>query len=895
MRYVFTSLLFVLSTAVLAQKTIDNPLSPVIESPSQINAERTMQYRPDDGGFVCVNGKNRYTRALYGGYTDYRIETSDRPVFAIYKKGTCRNISMRVIYRGKSVPLDSTDYCRASYKDGMRTYQLSDCRWGKARLDVKIMALPDKEGAIWQFSAHGFDSHACIEAVVRKIKKPKLKRNGDLGMDAPDCFDADDTDRDASVTTLPLDKLCYMALNEREMSCLPESEGHRTFVSVEDYDKNLTHRIVFDTPDKYINTLGGALVLAADGVWDGQTWLHGAIGWRMPLAGWRAGFLGDVLGWNDRALSHFSAYAASQVTDVPPVIPSPSQDTTMNMARAVKKWGTQMYSNGYICRNPNNNHQMHHYDMNLNYMDELMWHFCYDADTTYMRRMWRTIKSHLAWEKRNFDADGDHLYDAYCCIWASDALYYNAGGVTHASAYNYRANRMAARIARLIGENPRPYDEEANAILAAMNSRLWLPKEGHWAEYVDAMGLKRTHNDAAVWSVYVPVDCGAATPEQAFLATGYVDERIPHFDVAPIGNNEIKDEQLFTVSTSDWMPYSWSINNVAPAEVMHTALSFFEAGRADEAFRMMKGNIIDQMYMGASPANFGQLSYYDAACGECYRDFGDVVGISARTLIQGLFGIVPDAIDGKCIIRPGFPEKWNHASVITPYLSYTYKRKGNKMSFVIHQKFHQKLKIIVRINKPNGEYEDYEGTQAASQTMEMVRECHQQNPRALVKKAGADSLETALYGLDEPALDRTFHQQNIDQLMNARVSDIFNNKYLSPRPQSTSLEIPVQGVGEWCHPLYKPEINDSVLRSLIHHDEYVVAGVPFRMLPAGNNIVFTSLWDNYPDSISVPLSGRYADAYLLLAGRVPTTCRRPLTMRWSLLRMRMALRIRFIL
>ena len=40
-------------------------------------------YRPEGRAFVCENGNNRYTRALYGGPTDYCIETSDRPVFAI--------------------------------------------------------------------------------------------------------------------------------------------------------------------------------------------------------------------------------------------------------------------------------------------------------------------------------------------------------------------------------------------------------------------------------------------------------------------------------------------------------------------------------------------------------------------------------------------------------------------------------------------------------------------------------------------------------------------------------------------------------------------------------------------------------------------------------------------
>ena len=115
--------------------------------------------------------------------------------------------------------------------------------------------------------------------------------------------------------------------------------------------------------------------MAADGIWDGEVWLHGAIGWRMPLSGWRAAYTGDVLGWHDRARTHFNAYAASQVTEVPNTLPHPAQDSALHLARSVKKWGTPQYSNGYICRNPHRNNQMHHYDMNLCCIDELLWHF----------------------------------------------------------------------------------------------------------------------------------------------------------------------------------------------------------------------------------------------------------------------------------------------------------------------------------------------------------------------------------------------------------------------------------------------------------------------------------------------------------------------------------------
>ncbi len=822
--------------------------------------ERKMNYEPEGRAFVCVNGTNRYTRALYGGYTDYRVETSDRPIFAVFKKGKHRNV--RFVVNG--VPVDSTDYCKAWYENACRSYLLRDKRLEKAGIEalrIAVVALQDEESALFRFESEGGSGSLDVRSLICDIANKKIRRNGDIGADPAGVFEpaADNAGLVVSGGTYSQDRrTAYVLVRLNKAEDVAFELANSLWGETMEYNTALAGRVSFDTPDPYINTLGSALTIAADGDWDGHTWLHGCIGWRMPLAGWRAGYLGDVLGWNDRARSHFDAYAKSQVTDVAPTIPHPSQDQELNLARAEKKWGTQMYSNGYICRNPEKNNQMHHYDMNLNYMDELLWHFCYNADTTYMRKMWPVIKSHLAWEKRNYDPDGDGLYDAYCCIWASDALYYSGGAVTHSSAYNYRGNRLAARIAEIIGEDAAPYHAEADRILKAMNDRLWLDGKGHWAEFEEAMGLKRKHESAALWSVYTPIDCGAGSPGQFWEATRYVDREIPHIKVTANGV-----DYGSTISTTDWLPYSWSINNVATAEVMHMALAYFEAGRAEAGYQLLMANIMDQMYLGVSPGNFGQLSFYDAARGECYRDFGDCIGISSRTLLQGLFGIVPDALNGRCIIRPGFPASWDSASVTTPYLSYKFRRQGDKDVYEITQNFARPLKIVLRQNTDRGAYVETEGSDELTQVITVKRNMLRRiyKPERVADK----NLSPTAYGLDEPAKGK-FRKVRMDDMMNASVTDIFANEYVSPRPKTTTLQIPVNGIGEWCHPKLMAEINDSVFRTLIRKDQFVVAGVPFRTLKKGRNIVFTSLWDNYPDSITVPLAGKATSAYLLMAG-----------------------------
>jgi hypothetical protein len=301
---------------------------------------------------------------------------------------------------------------------------------------------------------------------------------------------------------------------------------------------------------------------------------------------------------------------------------------------------------------------------------------------------------------------------------------------------------------------------------------------------------------------------------------------------------------------------------------MHTALAYFEAGRSDEGFRLIKANILDQMYCGASPGNFGQVSYYDAARGECYRDFGDCIGISSRTLIQGLFGVIPQALDGKCIIRPGFPAEWDSASITTPYIKYKYRRENGVDRYEITQNFRQPLKIILRQNLDNGEYRDIEGTNEQHQVMrvERIEFTTAFDGSADIVAMANHTLSTINTSLCEPDLAKPFQPQKIDRFFNSEVDDIFKNRYLSPRPQTTTLQIPVQGIGEWCHPQLMAEINDSVFRTLIQKGQFLMAGVPFHTPANGKNIIYTSLWDNYPDSVVISLKGRAERAYLLMAG-----------------------------
>jgi hypothetical protein len=103
------------------------------------------------------------------------------------------------------------------------------------------------------------------------------------------------------------------------------------------------------------------------------------------------------------------------------------------------------------------------------------------------------------------------------------------------------------------------------------------------------------------------------------------------------------------------------------------------------------------------PGNFHQLSFYDAIRGELYRDFADGVGMVARSLVEGLFGIQPDALNKRIVIKPGFPAAWNNASIQTPDISFDFERTVDKEIYTIKQNTykHLGLQLIIPALKDN--------------------------------------------------------------------------------------------------------------------------------------------------------------------------------------------------
>ena len=839
---------------------------------------RTVRYTPEGEDFVITNGARRFNRALYGTHTAFRVEAGDRPEFALYMPGMGGNLN---------IGLSHPHFVRARYRPGSMLYEIHDSSLGNATLHLTLLALADAEGLILRLTATGRQPTLHIRFGGASGKK--FSRDGDIGADPESSFDLDpDNCRDNKYsisnntfrltynnsktlegvfptgtrlttdaapilnTELTVRDTTYILIRNPASATTPTpayTDLPETFAAAESAREQLTARVQLKTPDAWLNTMGGALAVAADAIWEAPSYLHGAVAWRQRLPAWRGPYVADPLGWHDRAREHFSSYALSQMTSPAdgPII----ADTALHLARQLEKIGTALFSSGYICRNPNGDIRPHHYDMNLVFIDQLLTHFYWTGDTAYVKKMWPVLQRHLAWEKRNFDADGDGLYDAYCCIWASDALEYGGGGVTHSSAYNYRANKLAADLATLIGEDPTPYRTEAAHILKAINTKLWLPEKGSWAEYIDWGPNPNVHPAAGVWTIYHAIDSHVGDDSQNGQALHYIDTEIPHIPIRAAG---LDDTTLYTISTTNWQPYTWSLNNVALAESLHTALAYWQGNRPDEAFRLWKGSLIESMYLGASPGNFQQLSSYDAVRGELYRDFGDPIGMAARSLVEGLFGIDPDALHDTLTITPGWPANWDEASLHIPDIDVDFVRKGNMDEYTITPRFSHPMNLVLRVGK------NVINRQAAAAWHISVLAA----PRGVEGSVGVTGQPSTGRIAVMAKSTGTPYPVDLSKYFNDSLTNIFKPRYLSPRPATPTLQIPTQGIGNWCYPLVTANIDDAGLRTAggITTPNHI----PLKTPHTGRNIIFTSRWDNFPDSVEIPLTGHANQAVFLLAG-----------------------------
>ena len=115
---------------------------------------------------------------------------------------------------------------------------------------------------------------------------------------------------------------------------------------------------------------------------------------------------------------------------------------------------------------------------------------------------------------------------------------------------------------------------------------------------------------------------------------------------------------------------------------------------------------------------------------------------------------------------------------------------------------------------------------------------------------------------------------DLARLYNGDIRTIFRQQYVSPRPKTCSVRLGTDGYSAWTFAYWNegpPPIDLSNLRSLADGRGRIMTPqhVPFTRLGAeqnDRNVAFTSRWDNWPRSVTVPVHRQAEAVWLLVCG-----------------------------
>jgi hypothetical protein len=594
-------------------------------------------------------------------------------------------------------------------------------------------------------------------------------------------------------------------------------------------------RVEVETPDARLDAAIAAVCHPIDAAFDRTParFLHGCMAFNIGFLGWRVISGATALGWHDRVRATAEHYLPQQIQDAPERTAAQADPRRLGCIEGPE---SRFWGRGRLA--PDRHHM---YDTQTQFFDQLIREWRSTGDAALERILRPALEPHLEWARECFDPDDDGLYESYINTLPTDSVWYNGGGSVEESAYICYAHMAARDMARRAGDesSAERHQRRAEKIRAAVNEHLWLEDRGHYGLYREQGGHRRVHADSWTYSQFLPIDAGMATREQATRALQFTEWGLERIRL-PYGGE--------ICQPSNWVPWKWSVRDVFGGDVCALALAYFQTGLAEGGWRLLLGAMLESAYASGVPGGFSHIG--------AGTDFSDNTHMFARTAVEGLFGYAPDYPAGVVRFRPAFPGEWEHAAIRTPDFTLDFSRRGGTERFVVT--LAQPARIEFRISGAAARDTGGRVLDKATFAFHGVKrpaEVRAARPPVPLERVPKPVVVTG--GARWETISLAAHH-------NGDVRAIFGQRYRSPRPATCSVRLGEDGYSAWTFPFWgeKPPVieigNVDPLGSI-----RTAQGVPFDGLGAARNIAFTSLWDNWPDAVTIP-AGRSAEAVWLL-------------------------------
>ncbi len=474
------------------------------------------------------------------------------------------------------------------------------------------------------------------------------------------------------------------------------------------------------------------------------------------------------------------------------------------------------------------------------------------------------------------------------------------------------------------------HDARLAKIKQAFLAKLWAADREHVGAWVEQGGHARLHEDCWLYAIFCPIDAGLLDQRQAAQSLYYTEwglerERMPY-----------GGERCWT---SNWVPSLWSLREMWPGDNYHLALAYYQAGLGDEAWDLLRGTFPRMAFYGPVPGDFGHpnggTDFNDCASMFCrvvveglfgYRpDYTtgtvtiapqlpsgwDQASITtpdvAISVAPGTCTVTlaqPAALDLRLPVRArhltavrvnGVPARFELLAGVGCSVAHVAVPRGAtaRVELDCSEPVPQYAPLAVTAQRGAARALDVEGPATVLTPAEPPTTAGHHLAEALVKVGDAPQRRFFKVTVRDPAAEAEAAAHELPAVpagarwacldlrasLNADVRTIFQQQYLSPRPDTCSLRLGVDGCSTWQQMLdpkhHAPLIDLERVAALCAATPGRLSGplgIPFAWPGEGRNIAFTSMWDNWPRQVVVP-SGSAAKRSRCCSAGSPTRCR----------------------
>jgi hypothetical protein len=489
---------------------------------------------------------------------------------------------------------------------------------------------------------------------------------------------------------------------------LPPAAGEgpaATLAAAQQRAAGLAGAAVAHAPSALVGAALGALGAAVDGLWraDPGMFVHGAMAWDLPYVGWRSEYGATVLGWGALTAAEGRLLFSKQVRGSS----NSACVTDAKMRHTQEATTSRFYGNGRI------GEWQGMYDMQSQMFDQQLHYWRWRGDAAHEAALLEPLLAHAQWAQESFDGDGNGGYASYINTWCvpppplvlyqswrttrrllpivllfppppfrtdislplpnrrpTDSQWYNGGETVEETCYMHRAHEALRDLYARAGNASAAAEQAATmARLRAALGTLWLAGEGHPAASREEGGHRRLRADAWLYSIFLPIEAGLLSPEEAAQALHYSEWALQRDAIGCNGTAGALPACGVRVWTSNWVPSMWSVRQLWPGDNYALAQAYFAAGLPDGGWEVLQGNLAVDMLQSGIPGQIGKSNGG--------TDFNDAVHPAARALVEGLLGVRPNYPQGEVVIAPQLPGGWEFLDLATAEFSLNYTTQAS--------------------------------------------------------------------------------------------------------------------------------------------------------------------------------------------------------------------------